>query len=112
MKYSNKSASGADLFSQGSAPWPGLLGMNAATNQDQALETLATDDVWQLAHNALCANRWSEARRVLDELGRRTDNPYRLASTVEAYMTAPLAPHYRQIIQDRIDLVNAKADEV
>lgn len=64
-----------------------------------------TSVLFARAHSALCAGRWAEARAQLDLLGDRPDNRDFLcdasAYSVPAHLTAP--------IQDRIDLVNAKA---
>lgn len=54
---------------------------------------------------ALIAGRWSEARRLLDDLAR---TPH-----ADQLVTPPsvqkLAPGYREVIVDRIELVNATA---
>ena len=67
--------------------------------------SLKTTVLFTLAHNALCAGRWSEARRALDLLGDRSDNADLLPDAAAYQVPGPIA----QLIQDRIDLVNAKA---
>ena len=71
--------------------------------------TTTTAQLYIDTHTALGDNRWSDARRLLEALARRSDNCGRL-SAVTAYQTAPLAAHYAGLIQDRIDAVNASAD--
>jgi hypothetical protein len=65
-----------------------------------------TTDLFAAAHAALCAGRWSEARAALDLLGDRQDNRD-LLPDASAYRVPALVA---QLIQDRIDLVNANAD--
>ena len=65
----------------------------------------ATSDLFAAAHSALTGKRWSEARRHLDDLGRRSDNRDLLAS-VEAYGVPEML---LAVIGDRIELVNSKA---
>ncbi len=64
-----------------------------------------TTDLFAAAHEALCAGRWSEARAALDLLGDRSDNADLLPAASAYSVPAQIA----QLIQDRIDLVNAKA---
>lgn len=77
------------------------------------LPSLSTDDVWCGTHSALLGGRWSEARAYLDELARRPDNKSSLC-TVDTYMkdrqvSAELRDGLRDLLGDRIDLVNSKA---
>jgi hypothetical protein len=65
---------------------------------------LSTDELWTLTHVALCEKRWSDARALLDDLGLREDSHDLLASAKDYGLTGP----YAQVIQDRIDLVNAR----
>lgn len=64
-----------------------------------------TTDLFRAAHEALCAGRWSEARASLDLLGDRSDNADLLPDASAYRVPGPIT----QLIQDRIDLVNAKA---
>lgn len=64
-----------------------------------------TTDLFRAAHEALCAGRWSEARASLDLLGDRSDNADLLPDASAYRVPAQIT----QLIQDRIDLVNAKA---
>jgi hypothetical protein len=72
---------------------------------------MSTPELWAATHSALCAGRWSQARALLDALGRREDNRDLLPpTTAYAKITGhgPLTD-FAQLIQDRIDLVNALA---
>lgn len=72
--------------------------------------TKTTDSLWTETHSALCAGRWSEARALLDDLGRRTDVRDMLL-TIDQYTGMcgkPLRPEYRPVLADRIDLVNSR----
>lgn len=74
--------------------------------------TQSTSELYARTHAALCAGRWSEARDLLDLLGQRDDNRDLLAplSSYLAHLCrGPLPTGYAPVIQDRIDLVNAKA---
>lgn len=68
--------------------------------------TMTANDCWETAHYALCQGRWSDARRALDELGRRNDNG-QLLCDASAY---GCPEHLLGVIGDRIDLVNFKAE--
>lgn len=72
--------------------------MNTATQN--------TSDLFAATHAALCAGRFSEARALLEDLARRDDNRDSLASAV-AY---GVPTHLVAVMQDRIDLVHARAD--
>jgi hypothetical protein len=67
---------------------------------------VSTSDLFTATHAALCAGKFSQAVSLLDNLGRRDDNRDSLASA-KAYS---VPAHLEAIIQDRIDLVHAKAD--
>lgn len=67
--------------------------------------TKTTDQLFTAAHEALCAGRWSAALAALDLLGARSDN----ADLLPAASAYRVPAHITQLIQDRIDLVNAKA---
>lgn len=73
-------------------------------------KTLTTDTLWQATHSALCAGRWSEARALLDDLGRRSDVRDCLLSVAQYGQVSgkTLPAGYDVVIQDRIDLVNSK----
>lgn len=65
---------------------------------------------WDAAHNALMNGSWSLARLYLDDLAE-TDNRDELAS-LEAYEEASgktVHAAFRALLEDRIELVNAKA---
>lgn len=64
----------------------------------------ATRDLWERTHLALIEHNWSEARSLLDDLGRKRDNHDRLSSAA-AYGVPELL---RSVISDRINLVNSK----
>lgn len=66
--------------------------------------TLTTSELWTRTHAALNAGRWSEARALLDDLGRRSDN-HDMLSPVSTYA---VPEHIRALIGDRIELVNSK----
>ena len=66
---------------------------------------LSTDELFTATHTALCTGKFSQARALLEELGSRADNRDVLPSA-KAY---GVPEHIAQIIQDRIDQVNAKA---
>jgi hypothetical protein len=78
--------------------------MNNAVDTS-ALNNLSTSKLFDFAHQSLLAGKFSQGRAALDELGLRSDNRD-LLSSVEAYK---VPPEIRQLIQDRIELVNAKA---
>jgi hypothetical protein len=65
---------------------------------------LTTDELRIRTHVTLTEHRWAEARRLLDDLGLRNDIHTGLASAQAYGLTGP----YQAVIQDRIDLVNAK----
>lgn len=69
-----------------------------------------TDTLWSETHSALCAGRWSEARALLDDLGRRSDVVDSLLSVAQyGRVSGKILPAgYDAVIQDRIDLVNSK----
>lgn len=69
------------------------------------MQTLTTDQLFDRASAALCNKRWSDARRHLDDLGRRSDNRDLLLPAARYGVPDMLLG----VIQDRIDLVNAKA---
>ncbi len=62
-----------------------------------------TKTLWTETHEALCAGEWSQARKLLDELGTRRDNHDRLCSASDYHVPAMLTG----VIGDRIDLVNS-----
>lgn len=76
-----------------------------------------TAELWSTTHAALVAGRWSIARRLLDDLARRSDyvdHLPSLASYVDALkrndaMTA-LDRGFAQLLVDRIELVNSRAE--
>lgn len=63
-----------------------------------------TNKLWDMTHAALCDGRWSEARRLLDELSTRRD--------VRDYLYEPSvygAPsELHGVLGDRIALVNSR----
>jgi hypothetical protein len=72
--------------------------------------TASTICLWDVTHSALCAGRWSEARALLDDLGRRSNVVDSLLSVAQyGRMSGKALPAgYDAVIQDRIDLVNSK----
>lgn len=64
-----------------------------------------TADMWEATHSALMCGRWNDGRALLDDLGLCDDNQDELLDAV-AYRVPRMI---RELIQDRIDLVNAKA---
>lgn len=75
-----------------------------------AAETLTTSDLWAATHSALTSGRWSEARALLDVLGQRDDNHDTLGDVACYAPGVKLAADFADLLQDRIDLVNAKAE--
>lgn len=71
----------------------------------QTTRPAKTTDLFAAAHSALCAGRWSEALAALDLLGDRSDNADLLPDASAYNIPRTIHP----LIQDRIDLVNAKA---
>lgn len=69
-----------------------------------------TSALFAVTHRELCHGRWSAARALLDDLARRTDVGDKLAD-VASYetMCGHSAGVAAQLLQDRIDLVNAHA---
>lgn len=67
-----------------------------------------TTNLWTATHDALCDGRWADARTLLDELGLRTDVVDCLSSA-QAYGVPPML---HDVIQDRINVVNARVGEV
>jgi len=70
-------------------------------------KTTATAELFEQTSAALWAQKWGQARALLDDLGLRSDNTTRLRSA-EAYGLDRERDFYN-VIQDRIDLVNARA---
>jgi len=79
--------------------------------------TTATPELWSAAHSALMQGRWSVARRLCEELSRRSDYVDHLSS-VAGYVAAQrrtdceraLDAGFSQLLQDRIEGVNSRAD--
>ena len=71
-----------------------------------------TNELFLEAELALLDGRYAEARGLLDELGQRRDVKGELADceTYEQLSGRELHPEYRQLIQNRIDLVNSQAE--
>ncbi len=77
----------------------------------------STSELFSATNAALCAGKWSSARRLCEELSRRTDYTDTLAP-VSGYLTVlavrgeakALDAGFWQLLQDRIDAVNARAD--
>lgn len=71
---------------------------------------MTTVNLWTLTNAALCAGRWSEARALLDDLGRRSNVVDRLMSIglYERAAGKSLRPDFRSVLADRIELVNSK----
>lgn len=69
-------------------------------------ETRRTDAIWTAAHSALVGQRWNDARKELEALGRRTD--------VRDYLPSAEAcgcpRHLLTVFQDRIDMVHARIE--
>lgn len=82
-----------------------------------AAPTQSTTELWHDTHTALCAGHWSAARRMLEELARRSDYTDQL-SALTAYTTAlelrgtpkVLDRGFAQLLVDRIEAVNARAE--
>lgn len=76
-----------------------------------------TSELWSTTHAALLAGRWSIARRLLEDLARRNDYCDTLPS-VSAYVAKQtsrddykaLDAGFSQLLQDRIDAVNSRAE--
>lgn len=77
----------------------------------------ATSELWRATHTALYEGRWSAARGLLEDLARRNDYTDKL-SAMSAYITGRelrgmatvLDRGFVQLLDDRIDAVNVKAD--
>lgn len=71
-----------------------------------------TNSLWEETHAALCAGEWSKARKLLDDLGQRSDVVDLLLdlSQYERASGKTLSVDFRPVIQDRIDLVNSKIE--
>jgi len=69
------------------------------------MNNIATTKLFTEINSALLAGKFSVARALFDELGRRNDNHDMLASAKSYGIPETI----RQLIQDRIDLVNSKA---
>lgn len=76
-----------------------------------------TAELWSTTHAALLAGRWSVARRLLEDLARRSDFSDTLpplASYVRALESNGRSPcldaGFAQLLVDRIELVNARAE--
>lgn len=82
-----------------------LLFMNSAADTS-GLKNLSTSKLFDFTHASLLAGKFSQGRAALDELGRRSDNRD-LLSSVDAYK---VPREISQLIRDRIELVNAKAN--
>jgi hypothetical protein len=83
----------------------------------RSVDASPTSELWSVTHAALCAGRWSIARRLLEDLARRSDFTDTLPS-VEGYSvvlqltgkSCPLDAGFRVLLQDRIDAVNSRAE--
>ena len=64
----------------------------------------STSDLFSATQQALRDGRWSQARALLDDLGRRNDNVDKLSSA-DSYGCPEML---LGVIGDRIDLVNSK----
>lgn len=71
-----------------------------------------TAELWSTTHAALCAGRWSVARSLLETLSRRPDYVDHLApiGSYEQAAGVTLEPSFREILADRIELVNVRAE--
>lgn len=77
----------------------------------EAAPLMTTSDLWAATHTALCHQRWSEARALLDVLGQRSDVVDRLpAYSAYDQGDAGERAEFGQLLQDRIDLVNSRVD--
>lgn len=65
---------------------------------------MSTTELFEATHKALVEKRWSQARALLDDLGRRNDNVDKLSSA-DSYGCPEML---LGVIGDRIDLVNSK----
>lgn len=74
---------------------------------------MKTGPLFDATYLALTKRRWAEARALLDELGRQPEVPAPLPH-ISSFDTGPrpLSADYRQLLQDRIDLVNAKVPQL
>lgn len=68
---------------------------------------MPTPELVAATKKALQGGHWSRAQKFLEDLGRRDDNDEGL--DLLAYPPAPEA--IRQLIIDRVELVNARAEE-
>lgn len=74
-----------------------------------------TSELWSTTHAALCAGRWSVARSLLETLSRRPDYFDHLAP-IDSYARGvkwsalALNGGLRELLADRIELVNARAE--
>lgn len=74
-------------------------------------DSAPTSELWSVTNAALIAGRWSVARSLLETLARRPDYCDQLSSAAQYERVAgkPLGAA-AQLLQDRIDAVNARAD--
>jgi hypothetical protein len=74
--------------------------------------TLTTSDLFIQTELHLVNGQWGKARALLDDLSRRNDirgtGPLADCAFYERNTGKSLHPEYRQLIQDRIDAVNAR----
>lgn len=73
----------------------------------EADQCISTSELYLAAQQALADKRWSRARQLLDDLGRRDDNPEVIDLT---QLPKPPEP-WLDVILDRVELVNAKAED-
>lgn len=66
------------------------------------MKNVTTSQLWDIAHNNLCAKRWAVATQALETLAQRRATSDILASASE--YGAP--EHLQQFLQDRIDACN------
>ncbi len=78
---------------------------SAGARDKNPSEDMSTADLWEATNKALHAKQWGKARALLDDLGLRRDVPKALSSAESYGLSGP----YLDIIQDRIDQVNAHA---
>jgi hypothetical protein len=74
------------------------------------IKAASTSDLHSAAEIYMLNGQWADARALLDELGTRRNVPASIApvANFEEVCGRYLHPEYRQLLQDRVDLVNSK----
>lgn len=69
------------------------------------MHSMTTSQTWTAAHSYLCRQDWTSARRLLEDLAKRTDNRDYLAPATSYGATGQMAA----VLDARISVCNRQA---